>query len=137
MDFYKNGKLISEELTPNGSTIKVNKDNLEEYVTKMVENIQFKDKNFVNEIKYGLFSIIPEHFIYVFNSTELELILNGQHIIDIDDWKKNTIYNSPYHVEHQVISWFWKILFEVDFHELPNFLLFCTGSSRIPVTGFR
>jgi E3 ubiquitin-protein ligase HUWE1 len=36
--------------------------------------------------------VINESIINIFNTDELELILNGQPFIDVWDWKANTIY---------------------------------------------
>ena len=42
----------------------------------------------MTEIRKGLFSVIPKETIELFNSDELELVLNGQPFIDIEEWKE-------------------------------------------------
>jgi E3 ubiquitin-protein ligase HUWE1 len=72
----------------------------------------------------------------MFNSDELELILNGKPDIDLKDWKAFTIYKEPYYSSHKIILWFWEILSNMTQKELSNFLMFCTGTSRVPFEGF-
>lgn len=64
----------------------------------------------MTEIRKGLFSVIPKETIELFNSDELELVLNGQPFIDIEEWKEYTEYRSPYSASHKVIKWFWECL---------------------------
>lgn len=33
----------------------------------------------------------------------------GVAVVDIDDWRKNTIYRGDYHDQHSTIQWFWKV----------------------------
>jgi hypothetical protein len=85
-------KLVSDELIPDGSNILVTNNNIDEYILKRIDHIQLKDKLFINEIKSGLYSIVPEKLLKIFSSDEFELILNGQPFIDVYDWKINSIY---------------------------------------------
>jgi hypothetical protein len=102
VEYECGGKIVSEELVPNGSNIKVTQHNLDDYITKRIEYVKNKDKPFINEIKTGLFSMIPEQYIYIFNSAELYKVVNGNSQIDVDDWRVNTIYKEPYYEEHEV-----------------------------------
>lgn len=90
---------------------------------------------FINEIKSGLYSIIPEKLLKIFTSDEFELILNGQPFIDVYDWRINSIYKG-YSENSPVINNFWEILGNLSQEELARFLQFCTGSSRVPIGGF-
>lgn len=53
------------------------------------------------------------------------------------DWKANTIYRN-YTASSQIIQWFWKCI-EEDFDNVrrASLLQFATGTSRIPLNGFR
>jgi hypothetical protein len=53
-----------------------------------------------------VFRIIPAEYLSVFEPHELEMILNGPHIIDLSDWKANTIYEG-FKANDQVVRWFW------------------------------
>jgi len=84
-------------------------------------------------IKY---QIIPEEFFDSFNSSELELILNGRPFIDVDDWKQNTRYQGKYTAKHKTIKAFWAVMYSLSQEELSQFLQFSTGSQRVPIGGF-
>ena len=36
----------------------------------------------------------------------------GNPTIDLNDWKDNTEYKSPYMKSHKIIKWFWKVMGE-------------------------
>jgi len=63
--------------------------------------------------------------------------LNGLPFIDLTDWEVNSIYKGSYYKNHQVIKWFWEVMKELDQEQLSKFFHFCTGSTRLPVEGFR
>lgn len=65
------------------------------------------------------------------------MILYGIPFIDLQDWKENTEYKGHYYRTHQIVTWFWEVLEELDQPTLAKFLQFCTGSQRTPVEGFR
>lgn len=56
--------------------------------------------------------------------------------IDIDDWKKHTDYRG-YSEKDQVIQWFWKCVKGWPTDKQSRLLQFSTGTSRIPVNGFK
>ena len=91
---------------------------------------------FIKKIREGLFSLIKKDVIQKFTADELELIINGRPIIDVDDWYNNTEYKEPYNKQHRIIKWFWEIVFKLDQKELSNLLMFSTGTSRVPFGGF-
>ena len=72
----------------------------------------------------------------MFNSNELELILNRRPFIDLEAWKLCNIYKSPYNKDHQVIIQFWDILSKLSQKDLSNLLLFSAGASRVLLGGF-
>ena len=84
----------------------------------------------------SLFSFIPEQLIKIFSSNELELILNGQPFIDVSDWIENTHYEG-YSPTDQIIINFWNIVRELPQDKLSRLLQFSTGSTRVPVGGFK
>ena len=57
-------------------------------------------------------------------------------ILPRDDWSKFTDYRG-YDKEDQVISWFWQILRSWPAEQKARLLQFTTGTSRIPVNGFK
>mmetsp|Transcript_28394 Transcript_28394/g.27340 ORF Transcript_28394/g.27340 Transcript_28394/m.27340 type:complete len:119 (+) Transcript_28394:220-576(+) len=84
----------------------------------------------------GFFQVIPKNLIQIFDSKELELLISGLPTIDIDDLKENTEYQN-YSRESAVVKWLWEVLEEFDNSERAEFIQFVTGSSKLPVEGFR
>ena len=80
--------------------------------------------------------MIPAELITVFDERELELLIGGIADIDVDDWKKHTDYRG-YTETDEVIVNFWKCVRSWDGEQKSRLLQFTTGTSRIPVNGFK
>jgi E3 ubiquitin-protein ligase NEDD4 len=72
----------------------------------------------------------------IFDEKELELLLGGITDIDVEDWQKNTEYKNCSPTD-QIIVWFWKAVKSFDNEKKARLLQFVTGTSRIPVNGFK
>ena len=120
----------------NGANVPVNKENMEYYFQKKIEYIMNKDRDYINHIKKSLFSYIPESLIKIFSANELELMLNGTPFIDVTDWIENTEYEG-YSPSDEIIINFWDIVKELPQEKLSRLLQFSTGSTRVPVGGFK
>ena len=125
---------ISVDLKKNGRNEQVTK--IEDYIQSRIDFILGSIAVFTNEIKKGMFSILPKEIITIFTADELELLLNGRPFIDVDEWKEYTNYKPPIYPTHPLIENFWEILQNLSQKKLSNFLQFCTGSSRVPIGGF-
>lgn len=88
-------------------------------------------------IRKGLYRVIPEQLIRVFQPYELEMLLYGVPYIDVRDWKLNTDYKGEYSPNHKVVKWFWEVMETFDQEQLARLLKFSTGSSRTPIHGFK
>ena len=119
-----------------GANVPVNKENMEYYFQKKIEYIMNKDRDYINHIKKSLFSYIPESLIKIFSANELELMLNGTPFIDVTDWIDNTEYEG-YSPSDEIIINFWDIVKELPQEKLSRLLQFSTGSTRVPVGGFK
>ena len=67
---------------------------------------------------------------------ELELLISGVPDIDIDDWKNNTEYRGYSSTSPQV-QWFWRAIRSFDQEERAKLLQFATGTSKVPLEGFK
>jgi E3 ubiquitin-protein ligase NEDD4 len=149
------GELITVDLKPGGSEIPVTQENKHEYVDLAVHyRIIGRVKEQFDAFTDGFFEVIPKSLISVFDERELELLIGGMTDIDMcvppstlsppptnilflrDDWSKFTDYRG-YDKEDQVISWFWQILRSWPPEQKARLLQFTTGTSRIPVNGFK
>ena len=56
--------------------------------------------------------------------------------LDSDDWARFTDYRG-YDANDEVVQWFWKIIRSWPPEKKSHLLQFATGTSRIPVNGFK
>ena len=84
----------------------------------------------------GFHDIIPSDLISIFNEQELELLISGLPEIDVDDWKNNTEYHN-YSASSPQIQWFWRAVRSFDKEERAKLLQFVTGTSKVPLNGFK
>ena len=132
------GKIITIELKENGTNIQVDDSNKVEFVNLLFNELFIKNTKLqIEEIISGFMSLLPKSMITVLDSDELELFICGEVTIDVDDWKKNTIYDEPYNSTHPVIVNFWQMVKEMSADESERLLQFCTGSRRPPAEGFK
>ncbi|KAK3714183.1 hypothetical protein LTR37_007985 [Vermiconidia calcicola] len=131
------GEKVTVELKPGGKDIEVNNDNKREYVELITEwRIQKRVEEQFNAFVAGFHELIPADLINVFDERELELLIGGIADIDVDDWKKHTDYRG-YTEGDPVVQNFWKCIRSWDAEQKSRLLQFATGTSRIPVNGFK
>ncbi|KAI9326056.1 ubiquitin-protein ligase [Zopfochytrium polystomum] len=131
------GELQSIELKPGGSSIAVTDENKKEYVELITEwRIVKRVEEQFRAFQEGFNEIVPQDMINVFDERELELLVGGLADIDIEDWKKHTDYRG-YSENDEAIKLFWQAVTSWDNEKKANLLQFVTGTSRIPVNGFR
>ena len=130
------GNLITKNLIPNGKNILVTKDNLDLYISKRIEEFKNSQLIGVNEIIKGINSVFDINYLKIFTSDQLELLINGTPFIDVEDWRINTQYKN-YNDYDETIIIFWEVISSLSQEELSDFLLFCTGSSKVPIGGFK
>ena len=98
--------------------------------------IQKRVEEQFNAFISGFHELIPADLVNVFDERELELLIGGIADIDVDDWKKHTDYRG-YTENDEVITHFWKCIRSWDAEQKSRLLQFATGTSRIPVNGFK
>ncbi|KAK7980336.1 hypothetical protein PG989_012793 [Apiospora arundinis] len=126
-----------EDLIKNGRDIPVTEENKNDYVRLVVEHKLLKSvKDQMEHFLKGFHEIIPAELIAIFNEQELELLISGLPDIDVDDWKSNTEYHN-YTPSSQQIQWFWRAVRSFDKEELAKLLQFVTGTSKVPLNGFK
>ncbi|CCH41378.1 E3 ubiquitin-protein ligase [Wickerhamomyces ciferrii] len=142
---YKNyfDEPITKELIPNGSKIKVNKSNLDNYINEWVnfylnDSIESQFKNFQN----GFHNVIGGNSLSLFSPKEIELLICGNNDtckIDINEFKSITKYQGwstrDLATNSTLIKWFWEWFENLNYQQQKKFLQFITGSDRIPATG--
>ncbi|KAH3666134.1 hypothetical protein OGAPHI_004323 [Ogataea philodendri] len=131
------GEKVTIDLKPNGRNIEVTNENKREFVELKTEWIISRPvENQFKAFMQGFNELIPQELVSVFDERELELLIGGLADIDIEDWKKHTDYRG-YQESDEVIQWFWKCVSEWEGEQRARLLQFTTGTSRIPVNGFK
>ncbi|KAI0086654.1 HECT-domain-containing protein [Irpex rosettiformis] len=131
------GEMVTVELKPDGENIPVTEENKKDYVNCVVEyRISRRVKEQFDAFMSGFSELIPQDLINVFDERELELLIGGMSEIDVDDWAKFTDYRG-YEVSDEVVQWFWKCVRSWPPERKSRLLQFATGTSRIPVNGFK
>lgn len=131
------GQVVTVDLKEDGKNSDVTDENKKEYVElftqwKIYNRVEEQFKAFMD----GFNELIPEDLVNVFDERELELLIGGIAEIDVEDWKKHTDYRG-YQESDEVIKWFWQCVSEWDNEQKARLLQFTTGTSRIPVNGFK
>lgn len=134
-DGFGQQKII--DLIPDGRNVSVTEENKKEYVQRLVEyRLTVSVKEQLDSFLGGFHDIIPAELISIFNEQELELLISGLPEIDVDDWKANTEYHN-YSQGSQQIVWFWRIVKAMTNEERAKLLQFITGTSKVPLNGFK
>ncbi|RHY29655.1 hypothetical protein DYB32_004977 [Aphanomyces invadans] len=134
---------LKVDLKPNGRNIDVTDANKLEYLSlvleyKMLGSIAPQLK----ELLLGLYEVIPRAMLSVFDYQELEFFMCGVPNISVEDWRKNTIVrffrsSTSNKQQQSVVEWFWAVVAGFNEVERGRLLQFATGSSRLPVEGFK
>jgi hypothetical protein len=135
------GAFIDQELVEGGSDREVNGENLAEYLELNLKyRLMGRMKLQLTELLLGFFDIVPEPALTVFDANELELILCGLPMIDMEDWKANTLYSGCFSKcpsRDQIVMWFWEVVTDdFDTEMKARLLQFVTGTSGVPSRGF-
>uniref|UniRef100_M3ZFP0 E3 ubiquitin-protein ligase SMURF1 n=1 Tax=Xiphophorus maculatus TaxID=8083 RepID=M3ZFP0_XIPMA len=131
------GKFSQHELKPNGRNVPVTEENKKEYV-RLYVNWRFMrgiEAQFL-ALQKGFSELIPQHLLKPFDHKELELIIGGLGKIDLADWKANTRLKHCTG-ESNVVRWFWQAVEAFSEERRGRLLQFVTGSTRVPLQGFK
>lgn len=131
------GQLQVHELKPGGREMPVTDDNKKEYVRLFV-NYRFMrgiEQQFL-ALQKGFSELIHPNLLKSFDEKELELVIGGLGKIDLEDWKANTRLKHCTS-ETNVVKWFWRTVESYNEERRARLLQFVTGSSRVPLQGFK
>ncbi|TMW56017.1 hypothetical protein Poli38472_008665 [Pythium oligandrum] len=143
----ENGQEV--DLKEDGRNIDVTDENKEEYLRLVLHHRMLSSiSDQLQEFLTGLYEVVPKTLLSVFDYQELELMLCGIPTIDVADWKANTTIrhvrdeenkNKKINKEEQerVLEWYWSVIDSLTPEERARILQFATGTSRVPVEGFK
>ncbi|XP_067850557.1 probable E3 ubiquitin-protein ligase HERC4 [Heptranchias perlo] len=126
------------ELVPNGNNRPVTDENKEEFVEAYVKYIFTASvKKPFDEFRKGFYKVCDKELLKFFQPQELMDLLIGNDDYDWNILEENTVYQGRYSRSHPTIKMFWEVFHELPLGQKKSFLLFLTGSDRIPVTGMK
>jgi E3 ubiquitin-protein ligase NEDD4 len=144
LDFTVNQEIMGVkeqvELIENGADTEVTNENFPEYLEACLKyRMMMAVKPQLTELLLGFFDVIPEPLLTVFDFQELELLMCGLPVIDLEDWKEHTEYSGDYEMvgaDNPTCQWFWAVVEEFDQEMKARLLQFVTGTSGVPSRGF-
>ncbi|EQC36879.1 hypothetical protein SDRG_05709 [Saprolegnia diclina VS20] len=130
-------KVVEIDLIEDGQDIPVTDANKHDYVDTLVRYLLFERiAPQLHALLRGLYAIVPPELLIPFDHKELELLMTGLAEIDVADWEANTETSSNLDGS-RVLVWFWEVVRDMSDDDQAKLLQFCTGSSRVPVQGFK
>uniref|UniRef100_A0A671W740 HECT and RLD domain containing E3 ubiquitin protein ligase 3 n=1 Tax=Sparus aurata TaxID=8175 RepID=A0A671W740_SPAAU len=125
-----------KELIPGGESVSVDKNNRKEFVEAYLRYV-FSDS--VSE-QYSAFSsgflkVCGGEILSLFQPSELMAMVVGNNNYNWEEMEKNAVYKGEYSATHPTVILFWEVFHEFPLEKKKQFLLFLTGSDRIPIHG--
>ncbi|XP_053926798.1 probable E3 ubiquitin-protein ligase HERC4 isoform X1 [Cuculus canorus] len=127
-----------KELVPNGADIPVVKQNRQDFVDAYVDYIFNKSvASLFSAFHAGFHKVCGGKVLQLFQPSELQAMVIGNTNYDWKELEKNTEYKGEYWADHATIKIFWEVFHELSLEKKKQFLLFLTGSDRIPILGMK
>ena len=121
------------ELCENGNNIFLSLENKKLFID-LVEKARLNEgKIQIQAIRNGLEQVIPIGLLKLLSWNELEMLVCGKPILDVELLKENTLY-SGCSENDELIKNFWKCLEEFTAEERASYLRFVWGRSRLPLS---
>ncbi|XP_012221196.1 probable E3 ubiquitin-protein ligase HERC4 isoform X2 [Linepithema humile] len=126
------------EFFPDGSKVPVTLKNKQQYVDFYVDYILNKSvETHFQMFNKGFHKVCGGRVLELFHSHELMALLVGNENYDWEELEKNATYKDGYSKDDPTIVFFWQVFHELPLEEKKKFLLFLTGSDRIPIQGMK
>uniref|UniRef100_A0A672YT74 HECT domain-containing protein n=1 Tax=Sphaeramia orbicularis TaxID=375764 RepID=A0A672YT74_9TELE len=125
-----------KELIPGGESISVDKNNRTEFVDAYLRYV-FSDsvKEQYAAFSSGFLKVCGGEILWLFQPSELMAMVVGNNNYNWEEMEKNTVYKGEYTATHPTVRLFWEVFHEFPLEKKKQFLLFLTGSDRIPIHG--
>ncbi|CAC5368389.1 HERC4 [Mytilus coruscus] len=130
------GEVKNVELCKGGSKKPVTKSNRKEYLDLYISYIfnESIEKQYT-AFSDGFLKVCDSKVLELFHPLELQSMVIGNENYDFHILEKNTEYKGEYHRYHPTIKIFWDVFHDLSIEQKKKFLLFLTGSDRIPILG--
>ncbi|XP_028968234.1 probable E3 ubiquitin-protein ligase HERC4 [Galendromus occidentalis] len=130
------GQMEEIELKPGGNSIPVTRKNKAEYVKLYVDYLLNQAcKEPFQLFSDGFYRVLKSDILSLFNANELMTLVAGKEDYDWKDLELHTGYKDEYNPTHPTIRMFWRVFHQLTQQQKKQFLLFLTGTDRIPILG--
>uniref|UniRef100_A0A3Q2P0V4 HECT and RLD domain containing E3 ubiquitin protein ligase 3 n=1 Tax=Fundulus heteroclitus TaxID=8078 RepID=A0A3Q2P0V4_FUNHE len=125
-----------KELVPGGESIAVDKNNRKEFVEAYLRYV-FSDSvcEQYSAFSAGFLKVCGGEILSLFQPSELMAMVVGNSNYNWEEMEKNAVYKGEYTAAHPTVRFFWEVFHEFPLEKKKQFLLFLTGSDRIPIHG--
>ncbi|MGH0164434.1 UNVERIFIED_CONTAM: hypothetical protein FKN15_061376 [Acipenser sinensis] len=83
----------------------------------------------------GFLKVCGGKVLSLFQPSELMAMVVGNNNYNWDEMEKNAVYKGEYSASHPTVKIFWEVFHGFQLEKKKQFLLFLTGSDRIPIYG--
>ncbi|XP_028404345.1 probable E3 ubiquitin-protein ligase HERC4 [Dendronephthya gigantea] len=132
------GVISAENLIPDGENVPVTGQNRDRYVDAYIDYIVNKsvEKHFI-AFSNGFHRVCGGRVLEFFHPQELMEMVVGIQDYDFNELKEGAEYLGEYYSNHPVIKNFWDVFNDFEIAYKKKFLVFLTGTDRVPLTGIR
>jgi hypothetical protein len=135
------GVTIELPLVRGGKELPVTIHNVKDYALLFADfKLNRENKKQADAFRSGLFDIVEENWLKVFDANELQFLLRGADEatgLDVEDWKQHTHYGHGYDESSPPVQHFWAAVRSMTPQEQRSVLRFVTSVSRAPLFGFQ
>ncbi|XP_068089297.1 probable E3 ubiquitin-protein ligase HERC3 [Hyperolius riggenbachi] len=123
-------------LVPGGEKMTVKKENRQEFADAYV-NYVFNQpvQEWYEAFSTGFLKVCGGKVLELFQPSELRAMIVGNSNYNWQELEESAIYKGDYSAEHPTVRMFWETFHEFPLEKKKRFLLFLTGSDRIPIYG--
>ncbi|KAM7154492.1 putative E3 ubiquitin-protein ligase HERC3 isoform 1-T1 [Molossus nigricans] len=130
------GVIEQKKLIPEGDKVTVGRDNRQEFVDAYVNYIfQISVHEWYTAFSSGFLKVCGGKVLELFQPSELRAMMVGNSNYNWEELEETAIYKGDYSATHPTVKLFWETFHEFPLEKKKKFLLFLTGSDRIPIYG--
>uniref|UniRef100_A0A5F5PRD1 HECT-type E3 ubiquitin transferase n=1 Tax=Equus caballus TaxID=9796 RepID=A0A5F5PRD1_HORSE len=130
------GVVEQKKLIPEGDKVTVCKDNRQEFVDAYVNYVfQISVHEWYTAFSSGFLKVCGGKVLELFQPSELRAMMVGNSNYNWEELEETAIYKGDYSATHPTVKLFWETFHEFPLEKKKKFLLFLTGSDRIPIYG--
>ncbi|KAM4049423.1 putative E3 ubiquitin-protein ligase HERC3 [Anomaloglossus baeobatrachus] len=123
-------------LVPEGDQKTVNKENRKEFVDAYIDYVFNQSvQEWYEAFSTGFLKVSGGKVLELFQPSELRAMVVGSTNYDWQELEESAVYKGEYSAVHPTVRMFWETFHEFPLEKKKRFLLFLTGSDRIPIYG--